>query len=50
VTGVTGEQFALPEALERLRALRRAGGGPGVDVKAGDPADYRAVLGVETTV
>jgi ATP-dependent Lhr-like helicase len=50
VTGVTGEQFALPEALERLRALRRAGGEPAADVKAGDPADYRAVLGVETAV
>ena len=26
VTGFTGEQFALPEAVESLRAMRRAGG------------------------
>ena len=43
VGGVSGEQFALPGAVERLRALRRAGGPP-AEIPAGDPADYAAVL------
>ena len=38
VSGVQGEQFARPEAVERLRALRRAGpSGACVAVGAADP-------------
>ena len=48
VDGFTGEQFALPEALESLRALRRAGMDPsaGRDIKisAADPLNLAGIV------
>lgn len=48
VAGFTGEQFALPEALESLRALRRAGTEPsaGQDMKvsAADPLNLAGII------
>jgi ATP-dependent helicase Lhr and Lhr-like helicase len=45
VAGYTGEQFALPEAIEALRAVRREGaGGEPIDVPAYDPLHLAATL------
>jgi ATP-dependent Lhr-like helicase len=45
VAGYTGEQFALPEAIEALRAARREGaGGEPIDVPAYDPLHLAATL------
>jgi len=47
VSGFVGEQFALPEAVEALRAMRKAGGGAsGVEVKlsACDPLNLAGVI------
>jgi ATP-dependent Lhr-like helicase len=48
VDGFTGEQFALPEALESLRALRRTGTQPsaGQDMKvsAADPLNLAGII------
>jgi ATP-dependent helicase Lhr and Lhr-like helicase len=48
VSGFTGEQFALPEALESLRALRRAGregsGGQDIKVSAADPLNLAGII------
>jgi ATP-dependent Lhr-like helicase len=48
VSGFTGEQFALPEAVESLRALRRTGAerkaGQDVKISAADPLNLVGVI------
>jgi len=48
VDGFTGEQFALPEALESLRALRRTGTEPSarqdMKVSAADPLNLAGII------
>jgi ATP-dependent Lhr-like helicase len=46
VGGFDGEQYALPEAVTLLRALRKKGdrGGPAVSVSAADPLNFRGIL------
>jgi ATP-dependent Lhr-like helicase len=44
VTGISGEQFALPAALESLRALRRATAAEEVSVAATDPLNLVGIL------
>ncbi|HSB16235.1 MAG TPA: DEAD/DEAH box helicase [Bryobacteraceae bacterium] len=45
VDGVLGEQFALPEAVELLRAVRRAGkSGETVEISTADPLNLAGVI------
>jgi ATP-dependent Lhr-like helicase len=46
VTGFTGEQFALPDAVDALRAARRAprGGAERVEVSAADPLNLVGIV------
>ncbi|MFB3819465.1 MAG: DEAD/DEAH box helicase, partial [Candidatus Methylomirabilales bacterium] len=47
VEGFDGEQYALPEAVTRLRDARRRaspGDGPPIVVSAADPLNYRGIL------
>ena len=46
VSGFVGEQFALPEAVESLRALRKNGGGGAQEVKvsACDPLNLAGII------
>ena len=45
VQGVSGEQFALPEAVEKLRAVRKRGAdGRMVVVSGGDPLNLAGIL------
>ncbi|MFO0934282.1 MAG: DEAD/DEAH box helicase [Planctomycetota bacterium] len=44
VAGIDGEQYALPEAVTRLRAARRDGPGAPVEVSAVDPLNYTGIL------
>jgi ATP-dependent Lhr-like helicase len=44
VGGFAGEQFALPEAVELLRRLRREGPREGVSVVPADPLNFRGIL------
>ncbi len=48
VSGFTGEQFALPEAVESLRALRKSGGsgvaGQEIKLSAADPLNLAGVI------
>src|SRR5262249_60668404 len=45
VAGLVGEQFALPEAVEALRAVRRRSGGPEtVQVAAADPLNLVGIV------
>ncbi|MBM4133592.1 MAG: DEAD/DEAH box helicase [Nitrospira sp.] len=47
VAGFVGEQFALPEAVESLRALRRAGavqGGTEVKLSGADPLNLAGII------
>jgi ATP-dependent Lhr-like helicase len=45
VTGVSGEQFALPEAVERLREVRRtAKDGRLITISAADPLNLAGIL------
>ena len=45
VTGMSGEQFALPEAVERLREIRRNGrDGRLITISAVDPLNLTGVL------
>jgi ATP-dependent Lhr-like helicase len=44
VTGFVGEQFALPEALDELRAARHGGAGEACRVAATDPLNLVGVL------
>jgi ATP-dependent Lhr-like helicase len=44
VSGFSGEQFALPEAVSLLRAVRKRGAIEPVTVSAADPLNYRGIL------
>ena len=45
VTGMSGEQFALPEAVERLREVRRIGAdGTLVTISAADPLNLTGTI------
>jgi ATP-dependent Lhr-like helicase len=44
VDGFSGEQFALPEAVRRMRALRRSPHCEPVRVDAADPLNYAGIL------
>jgi ATP-dependent Lhr-like helicase len=45
VSGMPGEQFALPEAVSQLRAVRRAGGqGRLIGIGAADPANLTGIV------
>jgi ATP-dependent Lhr-like helicase len=45
VAGFDGEQYALPEAVTQLRAVRRKGDvGPPASVAAADPLNFRGIL------
>ena len=45
VSGFTGEQFARPEALDLLRAVRRAGDAPELDeVASADPLNLTGII------
>jgi ATP-dependent Lhr-like helicase len=46
VSGFVGEQFALPEAVESLRAMRKGGGGPAheVTISACDPLNLAGII------
>ena len=44
VAGLRGEQFALPEAVEALRAVRRASGDPVVVIPSADPLNLVGVI------
>jgi len=50
VAGFPGEQYALPEAVRRLRAARRAGPGTPVEVVAADPLNFIGILTPEERV
>jgi ATP-dependent Lhr-like helicase len=44
VEGFDGEQYALPEAITLLRAVRRRGDVPPLAVSAADPLNFRGIL------
>jgi ATP-dependent Lhr-like helicase len=44
VAGFDGEQYALPEAVELLRAVRRRGAAAPLQVSAADPLNFRGIL------
>ena len=46
VSGFTGEQFALPEAVEALRAIKKtpAGSGPEIKLSATDPLNLAGII------
>ena len=46
MAGFDGEQYALPEAVTLLRAVRKRGdrGGPASSVSAADPLNFRGIL------
>jgi ATP-dependent Lhr-like helicase len=44
VAGFAGEQFALPEAVQLLRQLRRNGFGEPSEVTSADPLNFRGIL------
>ena len=44
VAGFDGEQYALPEAVELLRAVRRRGESAPLQVSAADPLKFRGIL------
>jgi ATP-dependent Lhr-like helicase len=45
VSGFTGEQFARPEALDLLRAIRRAGDPhPATEVPSADPLNLTGII------
>jgi len=46
VSGFVGEQFALPEAVEALRAIRKVSGSPGTEMKlsACDPVNLTGII------
>ena len=50
VAGFSGEQFALPSAIELLRKLRRQGPREPVAIAPPDPLDFRGVLTPENEV
>ena len=44
VAGFDGEQYALPEAVELLRSVRRRADSAALQVSAGDPLNFRGIL------
>ena len=44
VAGFSGEQFALPEAVELLRKLRREGAREATQVSPADPLNFEGIL------
>ncbi|MFN7972168.1 MAG: DEAD/DEAH box helicase [Acidobacteriota bacterium] len=50
VAGFDGEQYALPEAVTMLRALRRAGNAGPATVAAADPLNFQGILTPEERV
>lgn len=50
VGGFSGEQFALPEAVELLRRLRREGVRDAVSLEEADPLDFAGILTPEKVV
>jgi ATP-dependent Lhr-like helicase len=50
VAGFSGEQYALPEAVELLRKTRRRGVRPPVDVPAADPLNFQGILTPEPRI
>jgi ATP-dependent Lhr-like helicase len=45
VTGMSGEQFALPDAVERLREIRRSpADGRAITVSAADPLNLAGII------
>jgi ATP-dependent Lhr-like helicase len=44
VSGFDGEQYALPEAVTLLRAVRKREPGPPLAVSASDPLNFRGIL------
>src|SRR5439155_12763690 len=50
VAGFAGEQFALPQAVELLRQLRRQGARQQVSVVSADPLNFQGILTPERRV
>jgi ATP-dependent Lhr-like helicase len=51
VAGFDGEQYALPEAVTLLRAVRkRAPSGAAVSVSAADPLNFQGILTPEERI
>jgi ATP-dependent Lhr-like helicase len=50
VAGFAGEQFALPEAVQLLRDLRRQGPRDAISVVAADPLNLQGILTPEKRV
>ncbi len=50
VAGFSGEQFALPAAVELLRRVRREGAGPPVTVASADPLNFQGILTPEPRI
>lgn len=50
VAGFDGEQYALPEAVTLLRAVRRRGESAPIHVSAADPLNFRGILTPEERV
>jgi ATP-dependent Lhr-like helicase len=50
VAGFSGEQFALPEAVELLRKIRRGGPRSPVSVISADPLNYQGILTPEPRI
>jgi ATP-dependent Lhr-like helicase len=50
VAGFSGEQFALPEAVELLRRLRREGARAAISVSSADPLNFQGILTPEERV
>ena len=44
VAGFSGEQYALPEAVSLVRAIRKRGALAPVSVSAGDPLNFQGIL------
>jgi len=50
VAGFAGEQFALPEAVELLRKLRREGERAPITVASADPLNFQGILTPEKRI
>ena len=50
VSGFAGEQYALPEAVELLRRVRKRAARPAVQVAAADPLNYQGILTREVRI
>jgi ATP-dependent Lhr-like helicase len=44
IAGFVGEQFALPEAVQLLRAVRRDEGGAALEVSTADPLNLLGIV------